>query len=79
MTVQSEPKFLAELLYQKGLTYAGTGGSATAMQEYFYSALTIAKFAPILTLLTWSGIVFILVLLILRRKGVFSDLKTSNI
>lgn len=72
-------KFLAEHLYQQGLKYAGAGGSAAAMQEYFYSALTVARFAAVSTLLTWSGVVFILVLLVLRRKGVFSDSKASYI
>ncbi|MEM2110393.1 MAG: hypothetical protein QXX08_00745 [Candidatus Bathyarchaeia archaeon] len=66
-------KSLAELFYRQALSNAGKGGSASAMQQNLSVALMIARLASLLTLLTWSGIVFVAILLFLKRKGVFQN------
>jgi len=64
-------KFLAESLYRQALQNANEEG-VTEMQFYLGAALLIARLAPLLTLITISGVLFGALLLALSRKGVFS-------
>jgi len=63
-------KLLAELLYRQALLNARQE-STSEMQFYLAAAIFVAKLAPLLTLITISGILFGAVLLALSAKGVF--------
>jgi hypothetical protein len=65
-------KFLAELLYQQALLKAREDDAAR-MHLYLTAAVLVAKLAPLLTLVTVSGILFGSILWALKRKGVFSS------
>ncbi len=65
-------KFVAELLYQQALLNAREESNAR-MQFYLTLAILVARLAPLLTLITVSGILFGAVLLVLRKAGVFSS------
>jgi len=64
-------KLLAELLYRQALLNAKEE-STSEMQFYLAAAIFVARLAPLLTLITISGILFGAVLLALSAKGVFS-------
>jgi len=65
-------KFLAELLYRQAFLNAREENAAR-MQLYLVAAVLVAKLAPVLTLITVSGVLFGAILLALREKGVFSS------
>jgi len=64
-------KFLAELLYRQALLNANEE-SIAEMQLYLAAALFIARLAPLLTLVTISGVLFGAIVLALSSRGVFS-------
>ncbi len=65
-------KFIAELLYQIALRSAEKN-NAGITNFLLMATIFTAKMAPLLTLITISGIVFASILLILKKKGTFSD------
>lgn len=65
-------RFLAQVLYRQALLNANEE-SLTKMQLYLAAAVLVAKLAPVLTLITVSGVLFGAVLLALRDRGVFSS------
>ena len=65
-------KFLAEVLYRQAFLNARED-NLEEMQIYLAATVLVARLAPVLTLITVSGILFGAVLLALRDKGVFSS------
>jgi hypothetical protein len=63
-------KYIAELLYEQALSNARQD-SVNEMNFFLTAAISVAKLAPLLTLMTVSGILFIIILLVLKNKGVF--------
>jgi hypothetical protein len=63
-------KYIAELLYEQALSNARQD-SVNEMNFFLTAAISVAKLAPLLTLMTVSGILFIIILLALKNKGVF--------
>jgi hypothetical protein len=63
-------KYLAELLYEQALSNARQD-SINQLQFYLTAAISVAKLAPLLTLITISGILFVAILLVLKSRGVF--------
>jgi hypothetical protein len=63
-------KYIAELLYEQALSNAKQD-SVNEMNFFLTAAISVAKLAPLLTLMTVSGILFIIILLALKNKGVF--------
>jgi hypothetical protein len=63
-------KYIAELLYEQALSNARQD-SVSEMNFFLTAAISVAKLAPLLTLMTVSGILFIIILLVLKNKGVF--------
>ena len=63
-------KYIAELLYEQALSNAKQD-SVSEMNFFLTAAISVAKLAPLLTLMTVSGILFIIILLALKNKGVF--------
>jgi len=63
-------KYIAELLYEQALSNARQD-SVSEMSFFLTAAISVAKLAPLLTLMTVSGILFIIILLVLKDKGVF--------
>ncbi len=63
-------KYIAELLYEQALSNARQD-SVNEMNFFLTAAISVAKLAPLLTLMTISGILFIIILLALKNKGVF--------
>ena len=63
-------KYIAELLYEQALSKARQD-SVSEMNFFLTAAISVAKLAPLLTLMTVSGILFIIILLVLKNKGVF--------
>jgi hypothetical protein len=63
-------KFFAELLYQQALSYA-RGDDVERVHLYLVAAVLVSRLAPLLTLVTFSGILFGVILWALKRKGVF--------
>ncbi len=61
-------KYLAEVIYK----FAMQGGKLDAKYALLFLAIAflIASFAPILTLMTYSGLLFILLILLLKKKHV---------
>ncbi len=64
-------KFLAELLYRQAFLNAREENTEE-MQLFLAVAVLVARLAPLLTLITVSGILFGAILLALREEGVFS-------
>jgi hypothetical protein len=64
-------KFLAGLLYEQAIDNAKQE-TVTEMHLYLAAALMIARLAPLLTLITVSGLLFAALMWILKTKGVFS-------
>jgi len=65
-------KFLAEVLYRQAFLNAREE-NLEEMQIYLAAAVLVARMAPVLTLITVSGILFGAILLALKDKGVFSS------
>jgi len=65
-------KFLAEQLYKQSLANAEEGNVAK-MQLYLVAAILIARSAPLLSLITISGVLFGAIMWALKKKGVFSN------
>ena len=65
-------KFLAELLYRQAFLNAREENTAK-MELFLAAAVLIARLAPLLTLITVSGILFGAILWALREEGVFSS------
>jgi hypothetical protein len=63
-------KYIAELLYEQALSNAKQD-SVSEMNFFLTVTIFVAKLAPLLTLMTVSGILFIIILLALKNKGVF--------
>jgi hypothetical protein len=63
-------KYLAELLYQQALSNA-MQDSVSELNLYLTAAVFVARMAPLLTLITVSGVLFTAILLVLRSRGVF--------
>jgi hypothetical protein len=63
-------KYIAELLYEQALSNAKQD-SVSEMNFFLTATIFVAKLAPLLTLMTVSGILFIIILLALKNKGVF--------
>ncbi len=63
-------KYIAELLYGQALANA-MQDSVSEMNFYLTAAIYVAKLAPLLTLMTYSGVLFIAILLTLKKRGVF--------
>jgi hypothetical protein len=63
-------RYIAELLYEQALSNAKQD-SVSEMNFFLTAAIFVAKLAPLLTLMTVSGILFIIILLALKNKGVF--------
>jgi len=61
-------KFLAEYLYKQGLTYLEKGDTERASQ-YLEASISLAKFAPLLTLITVAAILVIIVYIFKGRKS----------
>jgi hypothetical protein len=64
-------KSLAEFLYDQALSNAARGTLVTTL--FLLAAVWVAISAPLLTLITVSGVLFGVIFLVLRRKGVFRD------
>lgn len=65
-------KFLAELLYRQAFLNAKEENTEE-MQVLLAAAVLVARLAPLLTLITVSGVSFGAILLALREEGVFSS------
>jgi hypothetical protein len=63
-------KYLAELLYEQAL-FNAKQESVSELHFYLSAALIAAKLAPLLTTITVSGVLFTIILLLLKRRGVF--------
>jgi hypothetical protein len=63
-------KYIAELLYEQALSNARQD-SVSEMNFYLSAAITVAKLAPLLTIITASGALFTIILMLLKRRGVF--------
>jgi hypothetical protein len=64
-------KYLAELLYKQAM-YNAKQDTVTQMNLCLAMSLMIARLAPLLTLITVSGLLFAAVMWILKTEGVFS-------
>jgi hypothetical protein len=63
-------KYIAELLYEQALSNARQD-SVGKMNFFLTAAIYVAKLAPLLTLMTVSGILFLAIVLTLKKKGIF--------
>jgi len=63
-------KYIARLLYEQALSNAKQD-TVSEMQFYLTAAIIVAKLAPLLTIVTVSGVLFITILLLLKSRGVF--------
>jgi len=63
-------KYIARLLYEQALSNAKQD-TVGEMQFYLTAAIIVAKLAPLLTIVTVSGVLFITILLLLKSRGVF--------
>jgi len=63
-------KYIAGLLYEQALSNARQD-SVSEMNFYLTAAVYVAKLAPLLTLMTVSGVLFFGIVLTLKKKGVF--------
>ncbi len=63
-------KYIAELLYEQALANARQD-SVSEMNFFLTAAIYVAKLAPLLTLMTVSGILFVFIVLALKKRGVF--------
>ena len=63
-------KYLAELLYEQALSNVRQE-SLSELHFYLSAAIIVAKLAPLLTTITVSGVLFTIILMLLKRKGVF--------
>jgi hypothetical protein len=64
-------KYLAELLYKQAI-YNAKQDTVTEMNFCLAMSLMIARLAPLLTLITVSGLLFAAIIWILKTEGVFS-------
>jgi len=65
-------RFLAEQLFKQALISAEKNNANDA-NRYLTLALLIAKLAPLLTLITFAGFLFTIILYALKKSNVFSD------
>lgn len=65
-------KYIARFLYEKALSNAKQE-TIRMMNFYLTSAIIVAKLAPLLTIITVSGVLFFALLLILKGRGVFQN------
>ncbi|MBS7657332.1 hypothetical protein KEJ33_05360 [Candidatus Bathyarchaeota archaeon] len=63
-------KYLARLIYEQALSKAKKD-TVGEMRIYLSAAIIIAKLAPLLTIITISGVLFAAILLLLKKEGVF--------
>ena len=63
-------KFLAGLLYMQAINSAKQD-TVTEMHLYLAMSLIVAKLAPLLTLITVSGLLFAAIIWVLKEQGVF--------
>ena len=60
-------RFLAEYLYKQGLTYLEKGDTEKASQ-YLEASISLAKFAPLLTLITVAAILVVIIYILKATK-----------
>ncbi|MFQ6073032.1 MAG: hypothetical protein ACE5KT_10080, partial [Methanosarcinales archaeon] len=60
-------RFLAEYLYKQGLTYLERGDTEKA-SRYLETSISLAKFAPLLTLITVAAILVAIIYVIEGRE-----------
>ncbi|MCW4020537.1 MAG: hypothetical protein NWF14_04830 [Candidatus Bathyarchaeota archaeon] len=65
-------KFLAEWLYRQAFLNA-RADSISTMHLYLTAAILVARFAPLLMLITVSAVLFGAILWVLKKEGVFSN------